>query len=200
MGDVAGTIPQGPARRFDIVLTSLAVAESTLERYRLLSRRPALRLELRRGWGPPLLMAVAALLWLGVWFGAGAQPLLVVLASCGVVAALAVLLARERWTIGARGVRYTSALWRRPVEKPREAFERVSLRCLVPNGDPVELPWQVALEDGDGGGIFVFTFQDELYARVLGALAVEALELERVEGGDGGPEIAAAVSDALARL
>jgi len=55
---------------------------------------------------------------------------------------------------------------------------------VVANGDPVVLPWQVALEDGDASGLFVFAFQAELTARIVGRLVVEALELELVDGGD----------------
>ncbi len=173
---------------------------TTLERYRLLSRRPALRLELRRGRGTLLFAGLAMACWMAVWFAAGLRSFLFTATTIGLLAGLAALLARERWTIGARGVRFERAPWWRAVERPREAFERVSLRCVVANGDPVELPWQVALEDGDGSGLFVFAFQGELAARVVGHLVVEALELERIDGGDVDPEIAAAVRDALARL
>ena len=173
---------------------------TTLERYRLLSRRPALRLELRRGRATLLFLGLAVVCWLAVWLAAGLRSYLFAVTSVGLLAGLATLLVRERWTIGAQGVRFERAPWQPAVERPREAFERVSLRCVVANGDPVVLPWQVALEDGDGGGLFVFGFQGELPARIVGRLVVEALELELVDGGDIDPQVAAAVREALARL
>lgn len=173
---------------------------TNLERYRLLSRRPALRLELRRGRGTLLFAGLAVACWLAVWFAAGLGSYLFAVTSVGLLAGLAALVARERWTIGTRGVRFERAPWHRAVERPREAFERVSLRCMVANGDPVELPWQVALENVAGASLLVFAFQGELAARIVGHLVVEALELELVDGGDVDPGIAAAVGDALARL
>lgn len=171
-----------------------------LERYRLLSRRPSLRLELRQGRAATLLAGAAVAVWLLVWRVAGERGLPLLLASLLVLAGLAALLARERWTIGAEGVRFDRALWRPPVVRPRDALERVSLRCVVANGEPVRLPWQVALEDGDGGGLFVFAFEGELPARIVGHLVVEALELELVDGGEIAPEIAADLRAALDRI
>jgi len=198
--ELAGTLSQEPARRSDIVSAGSAMGDSTLERYRLLSRRPALRLELRQG-RAPLLWVSAALAGCGfAGLAVGVATWLFASAALAAAVALAALGARERWTIGARGVRFARAPWLPPRRIPRDAIERVTLRSGVGDGDASDLSWEVALEDGDGGGRFVFAFREELPARVLGALAVEALELERVEGGDGGPEIAAAVRDALARL
>lgn len=197
---LAGTLSQEPARRFDIVSAGSAMDDSTLERYRLLSRRPALRLELRQGRAPGLWFA-AALGGCGLaGLAMGVRSWFFTLAAVALLAALAAVAARDRWTIGPRGVRFTRAPWLPANRLPRETIERVTLRSGVGDGDASDLPWQIALEDGHGGGRVVFAFREELPARVLGALAVEALELERVEGGDGGPEVAAAVRDALARL
>lgn len=173
------------------------------ERYRLVSRRPVLRLELRQALRAALFTGVAAALWLLVWFGADGRRDLLAVASLCVLVGAGAMLRRERWTIGRRGVRLDRAPWRRPVERPREQFERVTLRSEPANGEPRRLPWQVALEDGDGGGLFVFSFTAELPARVVGLLVVEALELERVDdrqAGEVDPEVDAAVRAAMARL
>ena len=171
-----------------------------LERYRLVSRRPALRLEARRSRLALACAAGSGIVLLLVGVGASGRGVLLAAAALGAAAGAAALLHRERWTIDGQGVRLDRAPWRRPVVRPREAFERVSLHCVVANGEPIPLPWQVALEDGFGGGVFVFAFSNELPARIVGLLMVEALELELVEPGEVAPEVARAVRDALDRL
>jgi hypothetical protein len=171
-----------------------------LERYRLVSRRPALRLEARRARLAVAGAAGGGIVLLVAGAGVSGRGELLAVAAVGAAAGVGALLHRERWTIDGQGVRLDRAPWLRPVIRPREAFERVTLRCVVANGPPVLLPWQVVLEDGNGGGVFVLAFEGELSARIVGLLVVEALDLVLVEPGEVAPEVARAVRAALDRI
>jgi len=171
-----------------------------LERYRVVSRRPTLRLEASQGRAATAYAAASVALWLAVWFFFGGRWGLFTLALLAVAAGVLAMFRREQWQFGAAGVRLDRRPWRPLVERPRDDFERVTLRL---DGSAVEapaLPWRVTIEDRHGGRLFELQFRGEVAARVAGLLLIEALELELADGLEVEPKVAAAVRDTLARI
>lgn len=171
-----------------------------LERYRIVSRRPTLRLEASQGRAATAYAAASVALWLAVWFLFGGRWGLFALSGLAVAAGIVAMFRREHWEFGAAGVRLDRRPWGRQIARPREVFERVALRFDGSGDGGPALPWRVTLEDRHGSRLFELHFRGEVGARVLGRLLVEALELEMTDGVEIDPKIAASVRRALERI